>query len=53
MMVLAGAAVETGGFEAPSSIVIGYKIPGNLLKLASEISQIEPRLQRPCERPAA
>ena len=38
-MVLAGAAVETGGFEAPSSIVIGYKIPGNLLKLASEISQ--------------
>ena len=39
VMVLAGAAVETGGFEAPSSIVIGYKIPGNLLKLASEISQ--------------
>ncbi len=38
-MVLAGAGVETGGFEAPSSIVIGYKIPGNLLKLASEISQ--------------
>ena len=38
-MVLAGAAVETGGFEAPSSIIIGYKIPGNLLKLASEISR--------------
>jgi PAS domain S-box-containing protein len=38
-MVLAGAVVETGGFEAPSSIVIGYKIPGNLLKLASEISR--------------
>jgi nitrogen fixation/metabolism regulation signal transduction histidine kinase len=38
-IVLAGAAVETGGFEAPSSIVIGYKIPGNLLKLASEISE--------------
>ncbi|MSO23140.1 MAG: HAMP domain-containing protein [Acidobacteria bacterium] len=38
-MVLAGAAVETGGFEAPCSIVIGYKIPGNLLKLASEIFQ--------------
>ena len=39
VMVLAGAAVETGGFDAPSSIVIGYKIPGNLLRLASEISQ--------------
>ena len=38
-IVLAGAPVETGGFEAPSSIVIGYKISGNLLKLASEISQ--------------
>jgi len=39
MMVLAGAAVETGGFDPPSSIVIGYQIPGNLLKLASEISK--------------
>src|SRR5262245_108362 len=38
-MILAGAAVETGGFEAPPSIVIGYQIQGNLLKLASEISR--------------
>jgi len=38
-MILAGAAVETGGFDAPSSVVIGYKIHGNLLKLASEISR--------------
>jgi len=38
-MILAGAAVETGGFDAPPSIVIGYQIQGNLLKLASEISR--------------
>lgn len=38
-IILAGAVVQTGGFEAPSSLVIGYKIRGNLLELASQISQ--------------
>lgn len=37
-MVLAGAAAGTEGSGTPS-LVIGYKIPGEVLKLASEISQ--------------
>ncbi len=38
-IILAGAAIHMGGFEAPSSLVIGYKIRGNLLELASQIAQ--------------
>ncbi|MCI0421241.1 MAG: ATP-binding protein [Acidobacteria bacterium] len=38
-IILAGASVQTGGFDAPSSLVIGYRVQGDILKLASEISR--------------
>lgn len=37
-IMLAGEIVSTGTFEAPASLIIGYKIQGSILQLAAEIS---------------
>ncbi len=37
-IILAGSMIQPGNFESPSSLVVGYKIQGDILKLANQIS---------------
>jgi two-component system nitrogen regulation sensor histidine kinase NtrY len=36
-IILAGSIIQTGDFESPASLIIGYRVQGDILKLATEI----------------
>ena len=38
-IILAGGMIQPGNFESPSSLILGYKIQGTILRLANQISQ--------------
>jgi two-component system, NtrC family, nitrogen regulation sensor histidine kinase NtrY len=36
-IILAGSIIQTGDFDLPASLIIGYRVQGDILKLATEI----------------
>ena len=37
-IILAGGTIQTGDFESPASLIVGYKVQGDILRFATEIS---------------